>query len=102
MGTEHQKCEGEHIVLTVVSIRTCLLHATLKFAWLKKSRHLQKHLHLKNQKRRRCPKRSLNAKSSKWTEVKEPCNVEILRCVILRLVKRLINNKNEYVFVNDF
>merc|ERR1712018_609720 len=32
---------------------------------------------LKNQKRKRFPKRSLNAKSFKWTEAKEPCkNVE--------------------------
>merc|ERR1739848_435537 len=82
------KMRRRTIVLMVVSTHTCLLHATLKFAWLKKNRHLQKQQQLKNLKRRRCPKRSLNAKSSRWTEVKEPCKVELLPCVIFRLVKR--------------
>merc|ERR1712206_40107 len=81
------KCEGEHIVLTVVSIRTCHLPVTLKFVLLKKNKPFPKRLHLKSLKRKRYPRRSLNAKSFKWIEVKELCNQHILLpCVIFALV----------------
>ena len=53
----------------VVSTHTCLLHATLKCVWLKKSKLLPKRL--LNQKRKKFLKRSWRGKNCKWIEVKE-------------------------------
>ena len=57
------------IGLMVVSTHTCLLHATLKCVWLKKSKLLPKRL--LNQKRKKFLKRSWRGKNCKWIEVKE-------------------------------
>merc|ERR1711902_1346 len=48
------------------------------FALSKKNKPFPKRLQLKSRKRKRYPRRSLNAKSFKWIEVKELCNQNLI------------------------